>query len=164
MINLFKEHHNLDLVYGDHAILYSDGRLVAKPKISYNFDICLNAYLTIPQPSSFWSKKIYRQLDGFNEAYQYCFDYDFYLRLGHIVKNEKERILHIEDLWSMFRLHENSKTVSSKSDFSRETKLIRKQFKFCDNKCFRPFIKRYYLSKALVQFYKERKIIPLSSG
>ncbi|WP_339670092.1 glycosyltransferase family 2 protein [Dasania marina] len=160
----FEDNSKLDLLYGDNAILYPDGRLVAKPKISYDFGICLNAYLTIPQPSSFWSRRIYDQVGGFNSEFQYCFDYDFFLRVGRELIGREDSIRHVKDLWSKFRVHDSSKTVASVSEFSRETKILRSQFDFNDNKIIRPLIKNYFLLKALFRFYSERKMIPLSSG
>lgn len=164
VLDNFEENNKLKLLYGDNSNLYPDGRLVGKPKVSYDFNICLNAYLTIPQPSSFWTRDIYDELNGFNENFQYCFDYDFFLRLGDYLKENDGEIRHVRDLWSIFRIHDESKTVSSVSSFSRETKIIRKQFGFNDNKLLRPFIKNYYLLMALKRFYIERKIIPFSSG
>jgi glycosyltransferase involved in cell wall biosynthesis len=164
VVSLFEDNNKLELVYGDHAIYYPDGSLIAKPKIAYDFDICLNAYLTIPQPSSFWTRRIFDQVNGFNDEFQFCFDYDFFLRVGHQLIENPESILHVKDLWSKFRVHDESKTISNQAGFSRETKLVRDQFEFKSNKLIRPFIKNYYLLKALKEFYKQRSIIPLSSG
>ncbi len=34
------------------------------------------------QPATFWSRQIYRRLGGFDETLNYCFDREFFLRLG----------------------------------------------------------------------------------
>jgi glycosyltransferase involved in cell wall biosynthesis len=165
VVDSFSKNQSLELLYGDNAVLYPDGRIVGKPKIAYDYDICLNAFLMIQQPSSFWSSNLYRQLEGFNEEYQFCFDYDFYLRAGlHLKGGAHNSIIHVQDLWSMFRVHDSSKTISQKDEFSRETKILRSDHNFTFNPILRPFIKHYYLFKTLIKFYQQRGVIPLRSG
>jgi len=161
---IFSQNPSADLVYGDNAILYPDGRLIGKPKIDYDFDICLNAFLMIAQPSAFWSRRLYDALEGFNAEYQYCFDYDFFLRAGYYLQEKENSIVHSKDLWSKFRVHDASKTITSQKKFSAETKKLRKQFPFIENPFLRPLIKHYYLAKTLYCYYKQRGMIPLSSG
>ncbi len=164
VVRIFESYPGLDFLYGDNTIYYPDGRLVAKPKISFDFNICLNAFLMSPQPSSFWTRRIYDKVNGFNPNFQYCFDYDFFLRIGKELQGKPGAIMHVHDLWSKFRVHKGSKTISNRDGFSRETKEIRKQFNFVSNPLLRQFIKKYFLFKALVHYYKERGIIPLSPG
>jgi glycosyltransferase involved in cell wall biosynthesis len=164
VVSEFENEPKLDLLYGDNAVYYPDGRLVSKPKISFDFDICLNAFLMVQQPSSFWSRRIYNKIGGFNTDFQYCFDYDFFLRIGRELKGNKRAIKHVKDMWSKFRVHKDSKTISSQEMFSQETKKLRAQFDFIDSPILRPMIKNYYLTKALLRYYQERGIVPLSSG
>lgn len=165
--HFFENNPALELLYGDNAVLYPDGSIVGKPKIAYDYKICLNAFLMIQQPSSFWSANLYKRLRGFNENYQFCFDYDFFLRAGLLLnENSDQSIVHVKDIWSLFRVHDASKTVSLQEEFSKETKLLRSapEHGFIFNPIVRPFIKNYYLAKALLRFYQQRGIIPLKSG
>ena len=162
----FNEYSNLEFLYGDYAMRYDGNRLVSKPKISYDYDICLNAYLMIPQPSSFWTRNIYDKVGGFNTNFNYCFDYDYFLKIGKALKNNKDGIKHVNDIWSLFRVHEDNKSLSGEhaKKFSAEMKVVRNQYGFISNPLIRPAIKYYYLSKALAKFYKERRMIPLYNG
>lgn len=162
--NKFESNERLELLYGDNAVLYPDGRIVGKPKISFDFDICLNAFLMVQQPSSFWSRRIYSAVGGFNENYQFCFDYDFFLKVGKAVTDSHACIEHVQDLWSQFRVHDTSKTITSQREFSLETRRLRLDYGFHSSRVIRPFIKHYYLLKTLYRFYRERGIVPLRSG
>lgn len=164
VVHQFKCDENLHLLYGDYLQVYPDGRLVAKPKISYDFNVCLNAFMMVPQPSSFWSRRIYNNVGGLNTKFQYCFDYDFFLRVGAFLAGQDDSIKHIHDIWSKFRIHDESKTVSGQKFFSSETKIIRRQFNFVSSPPFRQIIKTFYLAKALSMFRRERGFVPLSSG
>ena len=144
--------------------LYPGNRLVSKPKISFDFDICLNAFMIIPQPASFWTRRIYDEIGGIKKTHEYCFDYEFYLNLGQALKDRPGSIKHVHDLWAKFRIHKGSKTVSSFAKLKADTRLIRRQFNFISNPLIRPFIKFYYLTKTLYVFYRERGFIPLSPG
>jgi hypothetical protein len=86
------------------------------------------------------------------------------LRIGRELKGNKRAIKHVKDMWSKFRVHKDSKTISSQEMFSQETKKLRAQFDFIDSPILRPMIKNYYLTKALLRYYQERGIVPLSSG
>lgn len=158
---LFKVGHT-KLIYSDIANLYEGDRIVVKPKISFDFRVCLNAFMQIPQPASFWCGSRHRQISGFDESLHYCPDYDFFLRLSSGLNPSKMEVVHVKDVWAKFRLHKESKTVSNPQGFSDETKRLRKKFNFISNPFIRPIIKNYYLAKALYTFYIERGYVPLS--
>ena len=40
----FEANPKLQLVYGDYILVYPNGRELPKPKISFNFNICLHAF------------------------------------------------------------------------------------------------------------------------
>lgn len=152
------------LIYSDIANLYDGDRIVVKPKISFDFGVCLNAFMQIPQPASFWCGARHSEISGFDETLHYCPDYDFFLRLTNDLNPEKAEVVHVKDVWAKFRLHDESKTVSNPDGFSKETKKLRKKFNFISNPLIRPVVKNYYLIKALHTFYIERGYLPLSKG
>lgn len=62
----------------------------------------------VPQPSLFVRMDVCRAVGFFDDRYQYAFDHDYWLRamlLGH-------RIRGMDRLFSLYRLHESSKTVT----------------------------------------------------
>lgn len=160
----FNEDSRIKLLYSDYMLLYPDGRYVAKPKISYDFNICLNAYLMIPQPSSFWSREIYDVMGGLNVNYQSAFDYDYFLRIGHHLQGKPDSIRHIHDYWSIFRVHPESKSVKYRDQFKIERKKIRLQFSSSNQSIFRELKSKYQLARALYCFWLERGFIPVHKG
>ncbi len=62
-----------------------------------------------PQPSTFWSRKAYESVGGFNEKYHYVMDYDYWLRLSkHYHPHDLKVVL------SGFRAQENSKSETGR--------------------------------------------------
>jgi glycosyltransferase involved in cell wall biosynthesis len=72
---------------------------------------------TFAQPSSFWDQNSYLQAGGFDESLNYCFDREFYLRLGLL----GIRPYFIHTSLSRFREHINSKTISQSLKFHEES-------------------------------------------
>ena len=70
-----------------------------------------------PQPGMFWRRRVLTgEIRGFDERWNYCFDHEFYVRLllaGH-------RCRHLPVPLAAYRLHAESKTVSSSECFDRE--------------------------------------------
>ena len=157
---VFEASPEAQLVYGDCTILTQDGRKVPKIKISFDLDIYLFAYGMIPQPSSFWRRTLYLELGGLNPKYQYCFDYDFYLRAGMHLRGRIGAIRHIHDMWSIYRLHGESKSVAEVDRFGVEFRQIREQYPEYRNCKFKNLAARYQLFRALMLYYRERGMVP----
>ncbi len=151
----------LQVLYGDYIVLDENGAMEAKPKISFDFEICLLFYLMIPQPSCFWRREIYDRVGGINTGLNFAFDWDLFLRMGDALKDEPGAIVHVRDLFSVFRLHAASKSVSARERFRAERKQIQNQFDYYRNLHFRKFAKAVQIVRTLRKFYLERGFVPL---
>jgi glycosyltransferase involved in cell wall biosynthesis len=80
----------------------------------------------IPQPGSFWSSELYREMGRFREDLNYIIDYEFWLRLRFVKKIEP---FIIDQPIAVYRLHSRSKTVARTSEFTIEGNPIREQYK-----------------------------------
>ena len=160
MLNMFAANRTAKLIYGDCSLVYPEGRLVPKPKISFDFKICLHSFLMIPQPSSFWHRTVWDAVGGVNPKYDLAFDYDFFLRAAKYLEGQPLAIIHVPDLWSRFRVHTLSKSVSHQDCFAREHKPIRSQFGVPDSLIQRRTLQYYHLLRALIRFHRERGFIP----
>jgi glycosyltransferase involved in cell wall biosynthesis len=158
--SLFQENEGLELVYGDYFVLQPDGRLIAKPKIAFDFDICLAVFLMIPQPSAFWTRRIYDSVGGLNCDYRLAFDYDLFLKIGRATRDRPDAIRHIHDYWSMFRIHDASKSVREIHGFHEEQKRIRSSFGFPRFWPYKRCIQYYQLARTLIAFHAERGFVP----
>jgi glycosyltransferase involved in cell wall biosynthesis len=111
------------LVYGDYCIRRSPGGLIeCKPKISFDAKAAAFAYMPIPQPSAFFSAAAYRQVGGVDPSLDFVMDYDLFLRMGFA----EPRILfrHMPTPLSLFRVHDESKSVGSRAGFAGEIELV----------------------------------------
>jgi glycosyltransferase involved in cell wall biosynthesis len=156
----FQEDENLELIYGDYFVLQPDGRLIAKPKIAFDFDICLAVFLMIPQSSAFWTRRIYDSVGGLNCDYQYSFDYDLFLKIGQAVKNRPNAIQNVHDYWSTFRIHDASKTVRENHMLRADAKRIRISFGFPRFRPYKRCIQFYQSARTLIAFHRERGFVP----
>lgn len=151
----------LELLYGDYTLLYSNGRRVPKPKISFDFNMSLYAFLMIPQPSAFWTRRLYTAVGGLNPQFQYAFDCDLFLRFGRHLQHRPEAIRHVQDLWTQFRVHGESKSVSQQALFLPEYEAILSQFGVPKPGMIREARRSYELLRTLWRFYSERGFVPL---
>lgn len=101
----------VDLVYG-HAFVV-DGK--DRP---YNIAVALPFILkehlfglfSVPQPSSFWRRRVYDGVNGFNVDAKSCMDHEFYARAGKLGFN----FLRLDSVLSCFRMHPGSITMSGR--------------------------------------------------
>ena len=162
VINYFLENPSTNILYGDCINLLPNGRTIAKPKFSYDFKIALYAALMINQPASFWRRDIHEKIGYFDERFDCCADYDFYLKAGYELDNKT--IVHIKRFFAFFRVHPDQKSISLRSTFTNDTRNIRSKYFKKRHVLFRYFYKNFYLFKAVLAMAKERKIIPIANG
>ena len=155
----FKAKPELQLLYGDYTLVYPDKHEVPKPRVSFDFNICLYAYLIIPQPSSFWRAGLHRRIGGMNPVFPYAFDLDFYLRAGDALRDEPDSILHIHKFLSKFRIHATSKSVSESEKFVPEFQPIFDQFDGIRSPILRKIRSKYELARCVWRFWRERGVI-----
>lgn len=80
----------------------------------------------IPQQSSFWATKYFKQLGLFREDMHYCFDYEYWMRLRFAAE---VRPSVVRKCLGAFRLHQDSKTVSVWDNFLPEFATIRGEYR-----------------------------------
>lgn len=72
------------LVAGECIIFDGDTtKKIFRPWWPKNMDHFLDPFgSTFAQPASFWSRNIYDQIGGFDESFHFCFDREFFLKIG----------------------------------------------------------------------------------
>lgn len=111
----FAQHPTTEWVCGDTE-MFGEGHAteVVRTVVPQSAAHCLSWAYTAPQPGHFWKRKLMGA--GFDEAWRYDFDHDFYVRLllaGHQCE-------HIPVTLAGYRLHAASKTVAEQSAFDEE--------------------------------------------
>jgi len=103
-------HPETSIVFADSVYTSADGTPLERTRPVPPFDYrkfvakCENP---ISQPSSFIRKEVIEKTGLLDSKYYYFMDWDFWLRAGLNFK-----IDHVDEVWSTYRLHADSKTVS----------------------------------------------------
>jgi glycosyltransferase involved in cell wall biosynthesis len=152
----YRDNPQVKLLYGDYFVMDFNGSLRLKKKIKFDYLMCLYAYLMIPQPSSFFTRDLYYNVGELDVNLDYCMDYDLFLKMGKI---SEKNIMHIPTPFSIFRLHNDSKSVASQENFTKEIRNVRERALGRKWKKTDDILARLYLAKAVGQFFIERKEI-----
>jgi glycosyltransferase involved in cell wall biosynthesis len=118
VVGFFGAHPSTLMIYGDSYYVDESGSVVGKyPTEPFNYDR-LAVRNIICQQSAFFKRKAYEDAGGVDTNLQYVMDYDLWIRMA-----KKINVEYIEEYFSYFRLHEESKTMSPEqaSAFIRET-------------------------------------------
>jgi glycosyltransferase involved in cell wall biosynthesis len=108
VVPIFLQNSGVHLVAGECVIFDEDTiKRIFKPWWPENMDHFLNPFgSTFAQPASFWSRDIHEQVGGFDESFHFCFDREFFLKIGltgitpHLVTDKLVK----------YRDHANTKT------------------------------------------------------
>jgi len=173
LVNIGKAFWNtkFNFCYGQCDIVNSEGEFLAA--LPYVEDLDLLTVLSehfLPQPSCFINMQLVKESGLLNERFQYAFDYEYWLRL--LLRGVKTTSIPI--LLSKYRLHDSSKTQSSRILFDTEMESIHQailqtnsnaEIKRSIARCYRRFAQEHYFwygdrEESMSFFYKMLKIDP----
>jgi len=111
---IFKNRPDLSTIYGN-CIFFDEmeRELLRRPGIFTFQKLVSGDY--IPQPSTFFKKDVIDHIGYLDENFHYSLDYDLFLRIG-----SKYKIEYVDEVFSKFRFHDTSKTVSQDFHFFPE--------------------------------------------
>lgn len=111
----FREHPDVDVVYGDGFFLESDsGWKRRKNAGAFSWPrLCRENFLI--QPAVFWRRRVSERFGPFDSSLQYCMDHEFWLRIGG-----ETRWMYLPDPLATCRLHADAKTSRSLAAAWRE--------------------------------------------
>jgi glycosyltransferase involved in cell wall biosynthesis len=118
---VFGEQPELDVAYGGIDLIDPAGTLLSTLSAG-PFDLRQQVCATnlMPQPSTFFRRRIYERLGDLNERLHYVMDYEYWVRAGLA----GARIAPVSSVWAGFRLHEASKTVAQPLRFAEEFRQV----------------------------------------
>ena len=124
--NLFSKNPNVDVFYGDIASVDKTGRIFAATR-SLNFSrLALFSRIgSLPQPASFFRRRILDDIGYIDETAYYAMDYEFFLRAAASGKSFE----HIQRTLATYRYHNCSKTVTGIKDNNVRNEEIEKHQK-----------------------------------
>jgi glycosyltransferase involved in cell wall biosynthesis len=157
----FQKNEELDLFYGDYTLVYPDGGLMYRNKISYDYNICLYFYMMVAQPASFWSRRIYDEVGGVEPEWRFVMDLNLFLKMGQARKGNRKAFQHVKKSFALFRVHESSKSVDEAGQFKPEQKKLKTRF-VNEPRWVYKSKQQYYRIKTAWRFLIERGKVPLS--
>ncbi len=138
-------------------------------KITYNQNLTpLNmlikkyAIMSFHQPAVWLKTEAVKQINGINENYHYCFDWDLIIR--YLITFPK--VAYTQSILSYFRIHEQSKTGSVPFEFQKDNLLITKKLSQQYKEFFAPYkkeINTYLKQKNFIVEVEQLKGEPLAN-
>ena len=121
----FARASEFDVVYGDMNWVDREGRLIkTQREIGFDLDILLWVYDYIPQPSTFWRRRIWERSGGLDEHLECAMDYDLWLKF---VK-DGAHFAHLPQVLSHMRFYPEQKNQRLRAVSDREDQLVRERF------------------------------------
>ena len=97
------------MVYGAADFIdENDKRIGHFPARQTNYRRLRQGYVHIPQQSTFFRASIWKHVGPLDPSFFFAMDYDLWVRIARIA-----RIDYIPEAWSLFRLHQNAKTITA---------------------------------------------------
>lgn len=108
---VFQKHPEVDVVYGDYALIDEAGRVSQiRREIAFNpFILLHHRVLYIPTTATFFRRRVFEDGNRLDERLHYALDFEFFMRLA--IGGYKFR--HVSALLADFRMHQASKTCSA---------------------------------------------------
>lgn len=107
----------LDFVWGFCLEIDADGRplRILNPGVRTDLSDLRRTRNFIPQPASWYRRRVIDRFGPLDESYHFAFDFEFFLRIAGQVEAG-----FVPEILAMFRVHETSKTVSQTGAFGPE--------------------------------------------
>ncbi len=122
-VQTFIKYPDVAMVYGNCDIIDEQGNLTGHIR-SHQCDLkSLFRGNNIPQPSTFFKKKVLEEIGPLNETLKYAMDYDLFLRIS-----SKFKIKYLPSTLSRFRYQNQSKTISEGIFFWQEVFFVLDNF------------------------------------
>ena len=125
---LFRQNPSVDLLYGNVENIYPDGRkklITSDPFKPIRFLRQVNVH----QPSVFWKRKLHSTIGWLDESLYYMMDYDLWMRIFF-----SHECLRINETFSRFRIHDNSKTTGNPIGLYSEYRKVLSRFFYSLNR------------------------------
>lgn len=124
VLQCFEDNPDIDIVYGDVNFVGESGEFLRKGFVNTHSDQLLASFqfqVGIVQPGVFWRRSVFEQLGGPSEEFEYCMDYELWVRMA----SKGYRWKYIPKVLAHHRWWAGMKT-SSRRDLS-----LREHFKVC---------------------------------
>lgn len=138
-------HPDAGMVYGAADYINEDDQVIGHfPARQTDYQRLRQGYVHIPQQSTFFRASIWKRVGPLDPSFFFAMDYDLWVRIARIA-----RIAYFPETWSLFRLHQDAKTISA------------------DDRCWPEMMRVHWrdggsrLSPIVIKYFARRIIAPL---
>jgi glycosyltransferase involved in cell wall biosynthesis len=104
--NAYKQNKKFDLFFGNIVFLNGRDEIINDLRfVPFNYRSLLYEGTVLSNQAAFWKRELFEKYGFFNEKYQFCMDYEFWVRIGNHCK-----FYFVHEYLGGFRLHRTSKT------------------------------------------------------
>ena len=119
---LFRDHPDVDVVYGDAYIIDEDDRARSELKdVAFSRRALEYGCVNIQQASTFWRREPFFELGMLDADLQFAMDNDLFLRLA----GAGAKFVHIPAALSNYRQHSGAKTQVTRAEVAEENRTVR---------------------------------------
>jgi len=130
IVKIFNENPKTDLVFGNIMFIDCYDNFIGELRFTpFNIETLIYEGGNLHQTGTFWTRKIYDKVGGFNPKYTFCTDFDFFCRVAEVGS-----MVYIKDYLSCFRIHEKAKFSTIKHIGLAEHEEIAKRYRKNNNK------------------------------
>ncbi|MCX6291827.1 MAG: glycosyltransferase family 2 protein [Bacteroidetes bacterium] len=144
----FQKNPDAQLIHG-RTILFGDiKKEITKGADDADLDVRYFSSIPFPQPSSFFTRKVLSEQGLLDEQLHYGMDFDYLIRIAL-----NYRIAKTEEIFSKYRMHAHSKSVSSSRNFAVDWA-----------KVFGKFLNTFDTKRAWITVLKQAGIVEETNG
>lgn len=159
VVECFCENPDVDLVYGDYALLDPQGAVVlSQACVDFDRNVLLYGRGLISQPASFMRRTTWQRLGPLDERYDFCMDLELWTRAALAGARFKA----IRQPVAATRLHGGTKTSTQRAKLERQHRMILNQYGLL------PFVEVPVLNlvafRSLVWLYKAKGAMLRAAG
>jgi len=102
VVNIFEKHPEIDVVFGDVFIVDKACNVINYIRHGkFNCENAIYEGMNVSAQAIFWRRNVYEKLNGMDEKYVICADYDFFIRMGL----SGAKFYHLRDFLGTYRHH-----------------------------------------------------------
>lgn len=107
-VAFLQQNPDVGMVYGDATYIDSDGQVIGKFNAKQaTYQRLRRGAVYIPQQSSFFRARWWRQVGPLDPTFYFAMDYDLWVRLAKVTE-----LKHVPEVWASFRLHDSAKSIA----------------------------------------------------
>lgn len=158
--NAYLKNKKFDLFFGNILFLNEFDEVINDLRfVPFNYYSLLYEGTVLSNQAAFWKRELFEKYGFFNERYQFCMDYEFWVRIG---KDSKFYFIHKH--LGGFRLHQTSKTTTIAESGLQEHYSILEDMGIEHSSMQSRLIRLYYLFRRTLYYLFQRDFYYVIKG